>query len=288
MVGPEGALDDAAERPDHDRRPDLAAGRPRPQPARRRPAAADRGLRDLAGGAARRPGPVWSRNERMRELQRQASQDPLTGLKNRRRFEEDLRAEMARSRRDGTTGALLMLDLDNFKQVNDSLGHPVGDRVIEEIAGVLRRPHPRDRRAGADRRRRVRDRPAPTATRRRRSWSARRSRPRSASTCRSRRKSADHRQRRHRDVRRTARETSFDSLLAEADAAMYAAKEGGRDGVAPRRLARRPSRTRTRAPGQSLRAGAGPGRPRLRTRRGSASPTAARATRAPPAPGAGR
>ena len=82
---------------------------------------------------------VWSRNERMQELQRQAGQDSLTGLKNRRRFEEDLRSEMARSRREGTTGALLMLDLDHFKQVNDSLGHPAGDRVIEEIADVLRR-----------------------------------------------------------------------------------------------------------------------------------------------------
>jgi diguanylate cyclase (GGDEF)-like protein len=80
---------------------------------------------------------IWSRSERMRDLQRQASQDPLTGLKNRRRFEEDLRTELARSRRQGTSGALMTLDLDNFKQVNDTLGHPVGDRVIEEIAGVL-------------------------------------------------------------------------------------------------------------------------------------------------------
>ncbi|HMB52091.1 MAG TPA: diguanylate cyclase [Thermoanaerobaculia bacterium] len=80
----------------------------------------------------------WSRKEKMQELQRQASQDPLTGLKNRRRFGEDLRAELARSRRDGSEGAVLMLDLDNFKQVNDTLGHPEGDRVIAEIAGVLR------------------------------------------------------------------------------------------------------------------------------------------------------
>jgi diguanylate cyclase (GGDEF)-like protein len=81
---------------------------------------------------------VWSRNERIQELQRQAGQDPLTGLRNRRRFEEDLRAEMARARREGRPGALLMLDLDNFKKVNDTLGHPAGDRVIEGIAGVLR------------------------------------------------------------------------------------------------------------------------------------------------------
>jgi len=81
---------------------------------------------------------VWSRNERMRELQRQAGQDALTGLKNRRRFQEDLSTEMARSRRERAESALLMIDLDNFKRVNDTLGHPVGDRLIAEIAGVLR------------------------------------------------------------------------------------------------------------------------------------------------------
>ncbi len=81
---------------------------------------------------------VWSRAERMQELRQQANQDPLTGLKNRRRFGEDLRTELARSRREDTVGAVLMLDLDNFKQVNDTLGHPAGDRVIADIAGVLR------------------------------------------------------------------------------------------------------------------------------------------------------
>jgi diguanylate cyclase (GGDEF)-like protein len=81
---------------------------------------------------------IWNRNEQLQELQREVNQDPLTGLKNRRRFAEDLGTELARSYRDRVSGALLMLDLDNFKQVNDSLGHPIGDRVIEEIADVLR------------------------------------------------------------------------------------------------------------------------------------------------------
>ena len=81
---------------------------------------------------------IWSRNERMQELARQASQDPLTGLKNRRRFEEDLRAELARSGRYGVDGALLMLDLDHFKRVNDTLGHPAGDRVLADIAAAMR------------------------------------------------------------------------------------------------------------------------------------------------------
>jgi CHASE1-domain containing sensor protein len=94
----------------------------------------------------------WSRGERMRELERQASEDSLTGLGNRRRFEEDLAAAMARSRRDGTTGALLILDLDHFKRINDSQGHPAGDLLIKAVAETLRRRT----RAGAARRRRVR------------------------------------------------------------------------------------------------------------------------------------
>jgi diguanylate cyclase (GGDEF)-like protein len=81
---------------------------------------------------------VWSRNERMQELEREAGQDPLTGLKNRRRFEEDLKLAMARARRGNTTGAMLMLDLDHFKQVNDTHGHLAGDQVIKEVADVLR------------------------------------------------------------------------------------------------------------------------------------------------------
>jgi diguanylate cyclase (GGDEF)-like protein len=81
---------------------------------------------------------IWGRNERLGELRRQARHDSLTGLKNRRRFDEELGAELARSRRYGVPGAVLMLDLDHFKQVNDTLGHAAGDRVIAEVAEVLR------------------------------------------------------------------------------------------------------------------------------------------------------
>jgi diguanylate cyclase (GGDEF)-like protein len=81
----------------------------------------------------------WNRRERMQDLERQASQDALTGLDNRRRFERDLSSAMARSRRDRSTGALLILDIDDFKRVNDSQGHPAGDRLIQEVAAVLRR-----------------------------------------------------------------------------------------------------------------------------------------------------
>jgi diguanylate cyclase (GGDEF)-like protein len=81
----------------------------------------------------------WSRRERMQKLKRQASQDALTGLDNRRRFEKDLAKAMARSHRDRSTGALLILDIDHFKRVNDSRGHQAGDRLIQEVAAVLRR-----------------------------------------------------------------------------------------------------------------------------------------------------
>jgi diguanylate cyclase (GGDEF)-like protein len=82
---------------------------------------------------------VWSREERMKKLQREADEDSLSGLRTRRRFEEEVRAAMARASRESTTGALLMLDLDHFKSVNDTYGHPAGDRLIKEVAAVLRR-----------------------------------------------------------------------------------------------------------------------------------------------------
>jgi diguanylate cyclase (GGDEF)-like protein len=173
---------------------------------------------------------AWSRNERMQQLQREASLDPLTGLKNRRRFEEDLRLAMARARRERITGAVLMLDLDDFKRVNDSHGHPAGDRTIEEIADVLRqRTRESDTlaRLGGDEFAIVLPRSSP--------GEARMVAESIAAAIRE-----------HQPARGgiepitasvgvamfgTDPRTSIESVVSEADTAMYAAKDGGRDGV---------------------------------------------------------
>jgi diguanylate cyclase (GGDEF)-like protein/PAS domain S-box-containing protein len=63
--------------------------------------------------------------------------DPLTGLLNRRGFVRELMHEMVYSRRYGGGGAVLFLDLDDFKWVNDTLGHNVGDEVISEVGRIL-------------------------------------------------------------------------------------------------------------------------------------------------------
>ena len=67
-------------------------------------------------------------------LRLQATHDPLTGLWNRAVILEVLERELARSRREGTALGVLMADLDYFKHVNDTHGHPAGDRVLREAA----------------------------------------------------------------------------------------------------------------------------------------------------------
>jgi len=73
--------------------------------------------------------------ERLRHI---ADHDALTGLYNRRRFEQELDRHIVHGRRYGVDGALLVIDLDHFKQVNDGHGHRAGDRVLAAVAGVLR------------------------------------------------------------------------------------------------------------------------------------------------------
>ncbi|HYH89752.1 MAG TPA: GGDEF domain-containing protein [Solirubrobacteraceae bacterium] len=71
-------------------------------------------------------------------VQRQAVTDELTGLFNHRRFQEVMFQEVERAKRFGNEMGLIMLDIDNFKRVNDTYGHMQGDLVLREVARVLR------------------------------------------------------------------------------------------------------------------------------------------------------
>ncbi|QJD99590.1 diguanylate cyclase [Massilia forsythiae] len=78
-------------------------------------------------------------NAKLREsLRRQSVLDPLTGLYNRRHFDETLARELARARRKAAPLSLLVLDIDHFKQVNDRHGHAAGDAVLRTIAQRIR------------------------------------------------------------------------------------------------------------------------------------------------------
>jgi diguanylate cyclase (GGDEF)-like protein len=72
-------------------------------------------------------------------LERLASADPLTGLANRRGGERDIAAEISRARRQNTSLSCVLLDIDHFKEVNDTFGHQAGDYVLREISALLRR-----------------------------------------------------------------------------------------------------------------------------------------------------
>ena len=72
------------------------------------------------------------------ELARLATHDALTGLANHHRFHERLAEEIARGRRHGTPVSVAILDLDHFKQINDTNGHPAGDRVLAEVGARFR------------------------------------------------------------------------------------------------------------------------------------------------------
>ncbi len=81
-----------------------------------------------------------SERKRLEEqLRHLADHDPLTGLRNRRLFENDLRLQVARSQRYGEQAAVMMVDLDAFKAINDLHGHKVGDETLRAIATALTR-----------------------------------------------------------------------------------------------------------------------------------------------------
>lgn len=74
---------------------------------------------------------------RLAELRERSLTDTLTGLPNRRHFDERLTSTLAQFRRDGKTGALVLFDIDNFKRYNDAYGHPCGDDVLAKFARCM-------------------------------------------------------------------------------------------------------------------------------------------------------
>ena len=75
--------------------------------------------------------------DRDEKLQRLANCDPLTGLLNKQNFKGLLTQELRRVTDEGDSSALIFIDLDEFKFINDSLGHAAGDRLLVQVAGLL-------------------------------------------------------------------------------------------------------------------------------------------------------
>lgn len=82
---------------------------------------------------------ITARLRYQEQLRFLAEHDPLTGTWNRRRFELEVGEQLGRARRYGETAAVLLLDVDGLKQVNDTHGHRTGDRAIKAVAAALRR-----------------------------------------------------------------------------------------------------------------------------------------------------
>jgi diguanylate cyclase (GGDEF)-like protein len=76
-------------------------------------------------------------DELLRRLERQSQEDALTGLANRRRWDSELAAACAAARGTGTPVAVVLVDLDHFKQVNDAFGHAGGDEALRQVAALL-------------------------------------------------------------------------------------------------------------------------------------------------------
>ena len=98
-------------------------------------------VRDEAGRPVHFISQITDISERKRmetKLRRLADHDSLTGLWNRRRFEDELQRQVGRCQRYGERAALLLTDLDGFKDVNDTFGHKAGDDLLKVVATGLR------------------------------------------------------------------------------------------------------------------------------------------------------
>ena len=100
-----------------------------------------REISDIVEALATTATALGGRDAKLLEL---ANHDSLTGLYNRRRFVEELKKDIVGVMRHGHGSALLFIDLDQFKYVNDACGHPAGDRLIRKVADELRRSVRRD------------------------------------------------------------------------------------------------------------------------------------------------
>lgn len=80
---------------------------------------------------------VTHQRQMKEQLRHQADHDSLTGLYNRRRFSEEVSGQLSYAQRYSRPGVLLLMDLDSFKFVNDSYGHPVGDKLLCDVATIL-------------------------------------------------------------------------------------------------------------------------------------------------------